>query len=136
MELGQVEQRRVHPKRILPVPLEISINLIPIGTRQKLDRGALGVGVRIPVRRRPVCKVEHGIDVAHENVSEEIVEVVLDAVEWWTKRVDADGVLTVMVDDPHRGTQFHRVDRVRDVSNTRVVMACERNTKRTRRTQR
>lgn len=35
--------------------------------------------------------------------------------ERWTKRADANGVLVVLVGDPHWGTQFHGIDRVRDV---------------------
>lgn len=55
----------------------------------------------------------HGINVAHEHVAEQKVEVVWEAVQRCPKRVDADRVLVVFVDDPHRGTQFHRVNRVR-----------------------
>jgi hypothetical protein len=58
VELGQVEQGGIHPERIPPVTLEIGIHLVPVGAREQLDRGALGVGVGIPVRRRSVSKVE------------------------------------------------------------------------------
>ena len=61
MEPGQVKEWRVHFKRALPVPLEIGVHLVPIRAREKLDRGALGVGVGVDVGippRRLVSKVE------------------------------------------------------------------------------
>ena len=63
----------------------------------------------------------HRVDVAHENVAEEIVEIARGAVEWWSKGVDADGILisTVLLGDPHRRRQFHRVDRVRGAPTRR-----------------
>lgn len=58
----------------------------------------------------------HGIDVAHKNVAEQEIELVLGAAERGAERADADGVFVVLDHDAHRGTQFHRVDGVRDAS--------------------
>ena len=61
MKPGQVKEWRVHFKRALPVPLEIGVHLVPIRAREKLDRGALGIGVGVDVGippRRLVSKVE------------------------------------------------------------------------------
>lgn len=57
----------------------------------------------------------HRVDVAHENIAEQEIQIARRVVQRRTKRVDADRVLVVLVRDSHRGTQFHRVDRVRDV---------------------
>jgi len=60
MQLGQVKQRWIHPERVLPLTHEIGVHLVPVGAREELDRGAFGVGVGIPLRRRCVSKVESG----------------------------------------------------------------------------
>lgn len=59
----------------------------------------------------------HGVDVAHKDVTEQKVQLVFGAFERGTKRVDADGILVVLVDGPHWSSQFHRVDRIRGVPN-------------------
>ena len=60
VQLGQIEQRRIPPERLFAVRLETGIDLISIGAREELDRGAfaVGIGVLLPVRRRDVSKVE------------------------------------------------------------------------------
>lgn len=57
MEFGEIEQGWIPPERIFAVRLEISVYLVPIRTREELDRRAFGVGI-ILVRRRHVAKVE------------------------------------------------------------------------------
>lgn len=54
----------------------------------------------------------HGVDIAHKDVAEQKVELVCCSAERWTKCPDTDGVLVVLVDDPHWGTQFHGIDGV------------------------
>lgn len=60
MELGQVEQWRIGPERVFAVRLEVRVDLVSVGAREELDRGAFGVGggVLVAVRRRHVSKVE------------------------------------------------------------------------------